>query len=382
MMAPDETPTNLKPPRRRRWLRRLAIAVAVVATLLIVTILVGFWRLSHGPVELGFLEPRLDKALLGTGDAPSVQIRNPVMTWGGWRRPLDLRAGPIRVIDPEGRSIVELEEASLGLAVSQLLRGRVSPTRIELERLWVQLVRTEDGRVAVGFEARDATESPPGGTTDPKVTDLLKRLLDPPDRVWDRTWLAANADIRLARTPDGLELSLDLDATAESEGSEIDLDASFTRSTGLIDATVEMTEVEIPELTRGIPGLEGLAVFESPVDATISGALSTDGRIYSAELELDTGRGLVSASLRQVDDGMTGTATVTDFDPSELAGIAPDLGRIRLPLTIELSAEFDPSYKPRSAELTLRAGTGELMIPEAFDDPVAVAGVVMKASAT
>ncbi len=155
MMAPDETPTNLKPPRRRRWLRRALIAFAVVFALVIIAVLAGFWWLAQGPVELGFLEPRLDKTLLGTGDAPSVQIRNPVMTWGGWRRPLDLRAGPIRVIDPEGRSIVELEEASLGLAVSQLLRGRVSPTRIELERLWVQLVRTEDGRVAVGFEARD-----------------------------------------------------------------------------------------------------------------------------------------------------------------------------------------------------------------------------------
>jgi len=164
MMAPDETPTNLKPPRRRRWLRRALIAFAVVFSLVIIAVLAGFWRLSHGPVELGFLEPRLDKALLGTGDAPSVQIRNPVMTWGGWRRPLDLRAGPIRVIDPEGRSIVELEEASLGLAVSQLLRGRISPTRIELERLWVQLVRTEDGRVAVGFEARD-TIAPLSGHT-------------------------------------------------------------------------------------------------------------------------------------------------------------------------------------------------------------------------
>ncbi|MDH3814740.1 MAG: AsmA family protein [Acidobacteriota bacterium] len=404
MMAPDETPTNSNPPRRRRWLRRLAIAVAVVATLLIVTILVGFWRLSHGPVELGFLEPRLDEALRGTGNAPSVQIRNPVVTWGGLRRPLDLRAGPVRVIDPESRAIVELEEVSLGLAVPELLRGRVSPTRIEVARLWVQLVRTEDGRVAVGFEARDATESPPGGTTDPKVTDLLKRLLDPPDpknplglmqelrivesqiswddRVWDRTWLATEADIRLARNPDGLELSLDLDATAESKGSEIDLDASFTRSTGLIDATVELTEVEIPELTGGIPGLEGLKVFDDPVNASISGEVSTDGRIRAAELELDTSRGRVSASLQQVDDGMAATATITDLNPSELAGIAPDLGRIRLPLTIELSAELDPSYKPRSAELTLRAGTGELMIPEAFDDPVAVTGVVMKASAT
>ena len=404
MMAPDETPTNLKPPRRRRWLRRLAIAVAVVATLLIVTILVGFWRLSHGPVELGFLEPRLDEALRGTGNAPSVQIRNPVVTWGGLRRPLDLRAGPVRVIDPEGRAIVELEEVSLGLAVPQLLRGRVSPTRIEVARLWVQLVRTEDGRVAVGFEARDATEKSPSEAADPKVADLLKRLLDPPDpknplglmqelrivesqiswddRVWDRTWLAANADIRLARTPDGLELSLDLDATPETEGSEIAVTASFARSTDRIEATVDLRGVEIPELTRGIPGLEGLAVFESPVDATISGALSTDGQIYSAELELDTGRGRVSASLQQVDDEMAATATITDLNPSEVAGIAPDLGRIRLPLTIELSAELDASYKPRSAELTLRAGTGELMIPEAFDDPVAVTGVVMKASAT
>jgi len=401
-MAPDETPTNLKPPRRRRWLRRLVIAVAVVSALLIVTILVGFWRLSHGPVELGFLEPRLDKALLGTGDAPSVQIRNPVMTWGGWRRPLDLRAGPVRVLDPEGRSIVELEEVSLGLAVPQLLRGRVSPTRIELERLWVQLVRTEDGRVAVGFEAGDATKSPPAETADPKVTDLLKRLLDPPDpknplgllqelrivdsqlswddRVWDRTWVAANADIRLARTPDGLELSLDLDATTESDGSEIDVTASFARSTGRIGAVVDLIDVEIPELTRGIPGLEGLTVFDQPVNATIAGELSTDGRIHSAELELDTNQGRVSASLREVDDGLTGDATITDLNPSALAGIVPDLGRIRLPLTIELSADLDPSYKPRSAEVALKTGSGEIRIPEAFYNPLAVAGIVLKAS--
>jgi len=403
-MTPDEAPTVSKPPKRRRWLRRLLIAVAIVFALVIIAVLAGFWRLSQGPVELGFLEPRLDRALHGTGDAPSVEIRNPVMIWGGWRRPLDLRAGPVRVIDPEGRAIVELEEVSLGLAVPQLLRGRVSPTRIEVAQLWVQLVRTENGRVAVGFEARDATAAPPAEDADPKVTDLLKRLFDPPDpknplgllqelrivdselswddRVWDRTWVAGDADIRLARTPDGLELSLDLDATAESEGSEIDVTASFARSADRIEATVDLRGVEIPELTRGIPGLEGLTVFEDPVNASIAGELSTDGRIHAAELDLDTSQGRVSASLRQVDDGMTGNATITDLDPSELAGLAPDLGRIQLPLTIELSAELDPEYEPRSADVTLRAGTGELMIPEAFDDPVAVAGIVMKASAT
>ena len=225
-MAADEIPTVSKPRKRRRWLRRLSIAFAVVFALVIITVLAGFWRLSQGPVELGFLEPRLDKALLGSGGAPSVQIRNPVLTWGGWQRPLDLRAGPVRVIDPEGRAIVELEEVSLGLAVPQLMRGRVSPTRIEVAQLWVQLVRTENGRVAVGFEARDATASPPAEDADSKVTDLLKRLFDPPDpksplgllqelrivdsqlswddRVWDRTWFAGDADIRLARTADGL----------------------------------------------------------------------------------------------------------------------------------------------------------------------------------
>lgn len=401
-MVPDETPTVSKPRKRRRWLRRLAIASAALLVFLIIIAGLGYWRLSQGPIELGFLEPRLDKALLGTGDAPSVQIRNPVMTWGGWRRPLDLRAGPVHVIDPDGRSMVELDEISLGLAVPQLMRGRVAPTRIEVARLWVELVRMEDGRVAVGFETSEATESPSAETADSRVTELLERLLDPSnpenplgllqelrivdsqlfwdDRVWNRTWVADDADIRLARTPDGLELSLDLDASAESEGSEIDLDASFTRSTGLIDVTLELTEVEIPELTRGIPGLEALTVFEEPVNASIAGELSTEGRFHAAELELDTNRGRVSASLREVADGMTGTATITNLDPSELAGIAPDLGRIRLPLTIELSAELDPAYKPRSASLTLRTGPGELRIPEAYDDPLSVAGIVLKAS--
>jgi uncharacterized protein involved in outer membrane biogenesis len=404
MMSPIEAPTGTKPRKRRRWQRRLLIAAAVLFALVIIIAGLGYWRLSQGPIELGFLEPRLDKALRGKGDAPSVQIRNPVMTWGGWRRPLDLRAGPVRVMDPEGRTMVELDEISLGLALPQLMRGRIAPTRIEVARLWVQLVRMEDGRVAVGFEARDAAETPSSETADTGVTDLLKNLFDPPDperplgllqeirildsrlvwddRVWNRAWTAADADIRLARTPDGLELSLDLDLTGESEGSEIDVTASFARSTDRIEATVDLIDVEIPELTRGIPGLEALAVFEFPVDATVSGALSTDGRIYSAELDLDTGKGRVSGSLRRVDDGMTGNATITGFDPSELAGVVPDLGRARLPLNLEVSAELDPEYTPRSAEVTLSTGPGEVRVPEAFDDPLAVTGIVLRASAT
>jgi len=403
-MPTNESPPVKKPTKHRRWLRRLLISVAVVFSLAIIALLAGYWRLSQGPIELGFLEPRLDKALRGKGDTPSVQIRNPVMTWGGWRRPLDLRAGPVQVIDPEGRSMVELDEVSLGLAVSQLMRGRVAPTRIEVARLWVQLVRMEDGRVAVGFEARDATESPSTESTDSGVTDLLKRLIDPPnpenplgllqelrifdsqllwdDRVWNRTWVATDADIRLARTPDGLELSLDLDATAESEGSEIDVTVSYARSTDRVEATADLRDVEIPELTRGIPGLEALTVFEIPVDATVSGVLSTDGRIHAAELEMDTGKGRVSGSIRQANDGMTATATVTDLDPSGLAGLVPDLGRFRLPLTLELSAELDPEYAPRSAEVNLRTGSGEVRVPEAFGEPLAVTAIEVRASAT
>jgi uncharacterized protein involved in outer membrane biogenesis len=403
-MAPDEAPTVSKPRKRRRWLRRLLIASGALLVFVIILAGLGYWRLSQGPIELGFLEPRLDKALRGKGDAPSVQIRNPMMTWGGWRRPLDLRAGPVQVIDAEGRSMVELDEISLGLAVPQLMRGRIAPTRIEVARLWVQLVRMEDGRVAVGFEARAATESPSAETADSGVTDLLKRLLDPPepenplgllqelrivdsqllwdDRVWNRTWVAADADIRLARTPDGLELSLDLDATAESEGSEIDVTVSFARSTDRIEATVDLRDVEIPELTRGIPGLEALTVFEIPVDATVSGVLSTDGRIHTAQLEVDTGNGRVSASLRQEGDGMTGNAAITDVDPSDLAGLVPDLGRFRLPLALELSAELDPEYAPRSAEVNLRTGSGEVRFPEAFGNPLAVTGIEVRASAT
>ena len=78
---------------------------------------------------------------------------------------------------------------------------------------------------------------------------------------------------------------------------------------------------------------------------------------------------------------MTGNATITGLDPSVLKGILPDLGRIRLPLTLEVAAELDTEFKPLSAELSLRGGSGEVRIPEAFDDPLDVAGIEIKASA-
>ena len=80
------------------------ITAGVVTGILIVVLLLGFWRLSRGPISLAFLEPRLQWTF-GAADQPmTLAIKGPLATWGGWRRPVDLRAGPVTLTDGTQRN--------------------------------------------------------------------------------------------------------------------------------------------------------------------------------------------------------------------------------------------------------------------------------------
>jgi hypothetical protein len=121
-----------KPRRRRSCLRRVAVVLLATIAVAISLLALLAWRVSRAPVRFDFLEPHLNQALAGDGSQPSVEIEDPVLIWGGRRRPLDMRAGPVRVRDPQGRIMLAVTDASVGLALAPLFHGRIAPTRIEI----------------------------------------------------------------------------------------------------------------------------------------------------------------------------------------------------------------------------------------------------------
>ncbi|MCW8952203.1 MAG: hypothetical protein OQK23_05790, partial [Rhodospirillales bacterium] len=42
------------------------------------------WRLSTGPISLGFMNPYVETALSSKSDAVKVEIADTILTWAGW----------------------------------------------------------------------------------------------------------------------------------------------------------------------------------------------------------------------------------------------------------------------------------------------------------
>ena len=83
------------------WLVTLAITLVVLGSVGLAAIA---WRLSQGPVDLGWLTRRLEDAANANGGPTRLAIGSAALAWEGFRmgadRPLELLLTNVRVVDP------------------------------------------------------------------------------------------------------------------------------------------------------------------------------------------------------------------------------------------------------------------------------------------
>ncbi len=300
--TPDEKPAE------KGCRRRLAIAGLGVLALAAVLTITLMWRLNRGPIELGLLEQHLVWKLGAGEDALQLAVRNPVIAWGGWTRPADLRAGPVIVSDTQGRTVVEFEDVSVGIALRELFHKRVTLTRIEIRSIHVQLLRTTDGRIVLGFEAGKPREEPPPSHGQSVFQEKLREIFTSPRRVppFDRLTLVSVADsqatiddrvlgriwrvpsLNLEMRPKGTGLTLSADATVDLEGqpTEVAVHASFQRTTQRLQATASVKAVNPAVVAQLAPQLGPLTNADVALDISVSGEVSTDGTVHSAGLDV------------------------------------------------------------------------------------------------
>ena len=116
----------------------------------------GAWRLSDGPISVGFLRPLLDQAVEEMLPGYEVELEDVQVAWAGWERGLDIRAVGLRIDGPRGGKVVEFAEASIALSGEALLRGRIAPARIRVAGPVLRLERGRDGVIRLAGEASGA----------------------------------------------------------------------------------------------------------------------------------------------------------------------------------------------------------------------------------
>lgn len=162
---------------RRSTLIAVEVLLGLVAALAI-GLGVAWWRLSQGPVELGFLKQQIQTELSRARSGRPVGIQGVELAWTGGS--LELRAVGVSVEDGRGHVLSRAREARIGLGVLPLLIGRIQVVRAEFDGGEITVTRKATGATWVAFGPPD---SPPDVILPPAPNDLsleqsVSRLLD------------------------------------------------------------------------------------------------------------------------------------------------------------------------------------------------------------
>ncbi|MGQ9367775.1 YhdP family protein [Azospirillum sp. ST 5-10] len=301
-------------------IRRTAkLAAWTAATVAVLAGLVGggiAWRLSAGPIALDALTPYVERALADAVPGTRVAIGALGVSWvdddGDGIGGLDLRAVDVAATNADGEVLAAVPELGVGFSVRALLRGRLEPTRLELVRPRIAVVRHGDGRF--GFDIRAGERGADGTAADagsPVVGEVLAALEAPPDadrplgllrrlsvaqadlRVTNEasgfSWHATRADIDLRRDRDGIDGRLALTLDLGGETASLTATADRRRADGRTVAAVRIDDLELARLARVAPELAPLAGAAFAVDGTLE--LDLDRTLQPQHLRFDLAGG-------------------------------------------------------------------------------------------
>ncbi|MFC5306301.1 AsmA-like C-terminal domain-containing protein [Azospirillum picis] len=340
----------------RRTTKIVAVALTGVAATAVAAGGLLAWRLSQGPIELDPLIPYIEQALSDSDGRFRVDIGELVLSLedergldgrssGGARR-LDLRARRVQALNAEGGELAAVPEMGIGLSIPALLRGTLSPTRLDLVRPRLTVLRRADGSLAFDVRADGNATARRSETEPDPLEEVLASLRQPP---------AIDRPLGLLR-----RLSV-LGADLTVENRMLDLSWHAKRADVILDRDALGTQAQARltlDLARGgtDPARPG-----SQADVTVAATGRYDNAAGTSELSL----------------------AVDGLEPAALSRIGPamaPLAAVRLPLSGTVTARLDQRFDPSWLTVDLRGGTGTLDLPQLRPEPVDVRGLDLRGS--
>ncbi len=276
-------------------------AVGALFGALAIVFALGAWRLSSGPISLGFLSPYIEEALRGDDLPYLIEFEDTILTWAGWERALDIRVVNMRISSADGETLLTVPSASLGLSGAALLRGVLAPSSIELIEPSLSLLRRRDGGLHLAAGGDDGAESD-------AVDALVADLLDPPhedhplarlehvgvldayltvaDEPSGLVWTAPKADLVFDLDDAEIIGLLSLDARVQDVETHVEVLTFHNRKSKLSSASVTFSALSLAQLASVSPKLERFSGIRVPMSGTLSFDLAPGGVIEGVDFDI------------------------------------------------------------------------------------------------
>ena len=292
--------------------RSTKLFLEILASLVIITGVAGAifaWRLSQGPISLGFLTPTVQSAI-NAGSSTKVEIEETVLAWRQARRSLDVRAIGVAITGPDGRRVAQLPEIAVSLSARGLMRGMIAPTRLDVVGARITLTRTTDGGFGLG------TGEPSEDDSTSALPLLLAELLQPPDpersmgylqevsvteaeialfdQATGRNWRVPRADVVMTRDDAGIRAEASLVVDLAGELTRVTATALYLAGERQIDVSARTTPFEPATLAAIDPRLASLSVLRMPISGKTQFRLDPAGRLLGLEFDITGTAGTLS----------------------------------------------------------------------------------------
>lgn len=307
--------------------------LAVLAVLAVAITGVAAWRLSSGPLDVGFAREYIETALHNPDRGTHATMDGVFLQWPDLKGPLQLSMHNVKILDRKDKTIVGVNEAVISLSRAKLLIGRIAPVSLILKKPALRVIRRVNGSFDVGFGNQANVASEEVVEQADEQTSLVERILE---------YIARPGNQAAEKTPLATLKSFE------------------------IERARVMVEDHVIGVTWFLPRLD--VAFHSTEEG-----LEAD--LYA---ELPGGREEVAhAKTRLLFDwdskDVALTADLKNFDARVLAGKIPALADLYdqdLVFDARLEALLDSNFRPREARISVVSEKGSFLIPEFSAEPV------------
>jgi hypothetical protein len=302
----------------RRKIPRFLFGLTLGAMIVLMTVFnVALIWVATGPREIKGLTPYIESSLAPEGSGLSLSIEQALLIWGGWRHPVDVRLSNVTVKTKEGTTFSTFPQISVGLDVFSLLRGKILPRTLTVDKPVVSLYQDEQYHISFGpqdiFAAPAATPAAP--QTLP-FTSLLAPLISPDDsnplrklrRLEIRDAAVSIGNLRTGvffeahgvalttrRSRNGL-LELEIDAKARYSEYQSTLAARFLldKRQPKVSGYVEFKGVEARTLAQLFTGTTALDPLYLPISGSSNLTLDASGALDRMQFKIEGGDGVLN----------------------------------------------------------------------------------------
>lgn len=309
-MAQTDQDTTPRLRRRRPLWRRIAKWLVGIAGVLAVTAgLMAVMLSQRGVRAPGWLRDRVEVQISRTLGDLHFSFRTITVGLGpSWQPVVAFR--DLSLAAPDGRQIVQLADAEIGLDPASLVRGRILPSRVRLQGAFATLRRDSEGNFA--FSLGDASAPAFSGLSpadligrgdailaQPQLLALEQVELDAlslryEDARQNRAWTLDGGRVDIARDDGVLTLGGGFSLLGGG-GDAGAVELNYASRIGAASASFGMSVSDIPagDIAAQSVALNWLEVLRAPISGALRGSLSESGELGPLSATLQIGSGVL-----------------------------------------------------------------------------------------